>query len=113
MKSITIRPSDLIGFKPCELNHKDPKHCEDVNRLTKSIIDLDVPARVTIKKSGFGDDIINKTYIGSVHVEQSDYETSDIKDAIATAKIALENTIWIKFDYRMTCNKGGFYLDEG
>ena len=112
MKSITIRPSDLIGFKPCDF-HKDPKHCEDVNNLTDSTINLDIPARVTIKKSGFGDDIINRTYVKNVHVESVDYETTDINDAIGTAKINLENILWIKFDYRMTCNKGGFYLDEG
>ena len=111
MKSITIRPSDLIGFKPCDI-HKDPKHCDDVNNLTDSITNLDVLARVTIKKNDF-DEIQNKTYIGKVHMESYDYFTNNLDDAIGTAKINLETSIWMHYDYRMTCNKAGFYLEGG
>ena len=115
MKYVIVKPSDLIGYKPCDI-HTDPNHCDDVNNLTDSIIPdvthtFDV-ARVTIKKNEF-DELQAKTYVGREHIDAYDYFTNDWDDAIGTAKLNLEQVMLDELKYRMTCNKGGFYLEGG
>ena len=113
MKYVIVKPSDLIGYKPCDI-HTDPKHCEDVNNLTDSVVpdELYDVARVTIKKNEF-DELQGKTYIGNDHIDAYDNFTNDWDDAIGTAKHNLEQVLLDELKYRMTCNKAGFYLEGG